>query len=56
MKTYTLGFCTKEADILDSQENRQYWQCQAEDYEHAVEQLLNAEPSCNWNELIEVKL
>jgi len=54
MQYYTLGFCTEEADILDSQDNRQYWMCQAENEEHAIEQLLNAEPTCNWKEVIEV--
>ena len=51
---YLLSFCTKENDILDGEENRMYWRCDAEDYSHAVEQLKDAEPSMNWCELLKV--
>ena len=54
LKNYLLGFCTEDADILDDQENRRYWRCQAEDYDHAVEQLRDAEPYMNWCELVDV--
>ncbi len=55
MKQYLLSFCTKEADILDNPENRMYWRCQAENYNHAVEQLLDAEPTTNYHELIKTE-
>ena len=54
MSEYTLSFCTKDADILDDSDNRQYWRCFADDYAHAVEQLKNAEPNMNFCELIKV--
>jgi hypothetical protein len=54
MNEYLLEFCTKDADILDDSENRLYWRCQAENYNHAVEQLKNAEPSMNWCDLIKI--
>jgi len=52
LKEYVLSFCTNESDILDDPDNRQYWRCQAEDYEHAIEQLINAEPDTNFYELV----
>ena len=52
LQVYLLGFCTTDADILTNPDNRRYWRCQAEDYNHAVEQLINAEPDCNFHELI----
>ena len=55
MKFYILGFCTNAADILDNPANRQYWRCQADNVDHAVEQLRNAEPDMNWWELLEIE-
>jgi hypothetical protein len=52
LHAYILGFCTKDADILDNPNNRRYWNCQAEDYDHAVEQLINAEPDTIFYELV----
>jgi hypothetical protein len=43
---YVLGFFTKEAP-----DTRQYWRCQAEDYDHAAEQLRDAEPTVDFHEL-----
>ena len=38
--------------VIDDPDDCLYWRCQAEDYEHAVEQLINAEPDSVRHELI----
>ncbi len=53
IRGYVLGFCTTEADILDDKKNRKYFHCGAVDYDDAVRQLLEAEPTTNFHELIE---
>jgi hypothetical protein len=52
MKNYLLSFCTNDADTLIDPDNRQYWRCQADNYEHAVEQLKDAEPDMKWCEWV----
>ena len=47
LKEYMLSFY-----ISGDLENRMYWRCKAEDYDHAVEQLLNAEPDTIYYELV----
>ena len=43
MKEYLLRFSTPELDENGCRVY-QFWKCQADDYPHAVEQLLDAEP------------
>ena len=50
MKDFLLAYCTSDAGIVDDQNNRRYWGCEADDYEHAVEQLMDAESKCNFRE------
>lgn len=40
MQTYVLSYVQRFSDGV---EDRFLWQCEAEDFEHAQEQLLNAE-------------